>query len=276
MEDRIMFMVINDRVVYLKNNNFDHKEWYNSLDLDPNLYEQVIRGFIMNGKIIFFKGLTFNYDDEVINCATRHATEMRIFLQNKDLEIWCGILVNGIYGNKWEPVYRVNDDEIHEFDEKKIKAEKIEKEEEMNHEEDRAVISKLVDSAESVISFKNDVNDNTFIKIVVLDSIITLIITIVLKIILSSMNMFSFHNFGDFLLSILQISLIIACILSYKKKNRFAKIIGVFAGLSLCLTFHIVDILLGIHYSLLNIDYKIYVTLGDAIHDVLKKIKKNK
>lgn len=274
MNDRIMFMVINDRVVYLKNNDYDHKEWYNSLGLDPNLYEQVIRGFIMNGKIIFFKGLTFNYDDEVINCATRHATEMRNFLQNNDLEIWCGILVNGIYGNKWEAVYRVNDDEIHSFDEKKLEAEKIEKEEEMNHGEDRVIISKLVDSAESVISFKNDINDERFIKIVVMDSIITLIITIVLKIILSFMNMFSFHNFGDFLLIIFQISLIIACVLSYKKKNQRGKIIGVFAGLSLCLTFHIVDILLGIHYALLNIDYKIYVILGDAIHDVLKKIKK--
>ncbi|MBR2828742.1 MAG: hypothetical protein IKE70_05875 [Bacilli bacterium] len=275
MNDRIMFMVINDHVEYLKNNNYDHKEWYNTLGLDPNLYEKVIRGFIMNGKIIFFKGFNFNYDDEVIQCATRHATEMRKFLQNPNLEVWCGILANGLYGNKWETVYRVNDSDIQTYDDKILKEieEKNKANIDKNKIEEKIVVSKL---AESVITFKNDVKDERFIKTVILDSIITLIITILLKIILSFLKQFNLSNFGDFILIILQVGLIVATIVSYKKKAEYAKFIGVFAGLCLCFTFHIVDILLGIHYALFNIDYKIYVAIGDKIHTILEKFRKKK
>ena len=268
MKDRIMFMVIDNRVIYLKNDDYDHREWYNALKLDPNNFENIIRGYVIKGKIIFFKGLNYNYDKEVIDCALEHASEMKKYLKDENLEIWCGILFNGSYGNDWESVYHIKDEEL--------KNKIVDVKEEVKEEEkpkERIIISKLADS---LINFKNDINDERFIKTVILDSIITLIITIILKIILSKLNMFSMSNFSDFLLVIIQVGLLILSIISYMQKKEFAKYIGVVAGLSLCFTFHIVDILLGIHYALFNINYDIYIKIGDYIHNIIEKLKKKK
>ncbi len=59
MNNRILFMIIDDQVKYLTDSNMDHREWYVSLGLDPNNYENIVRGFVMDGKIIFFKGMNF-------------------------------------------------------------------------------------------------------------------------------------------------------------------------------------------------------------------------
>ena len=36
MNNRILFMIIDDQVKYLTDNSMDHNEWYKSLGLDPN------------------------------------------------------------------------------------------------------------------------------------------------------------------------------------------------------------------------------------------------
>ena len=262
MNGKIMFMVINDHVEYLNNDKFDHKEWYQALGLDPNLFENVIRGYIIENKIIFFKGLNFNYDESVIQAAMKFAPGMRQFLNREDLEIWCGILAYGGYDNRWEPVYHINDSDIASYVEKPKEEVKPE-----------VVAPK---NLEPVIDFKNDYDDPKFIKIAVIYSIITLVLTILLKVILASMQIYSFNRFGDFLLTILQIGLLVFSIVGYVKKSPNAKYFGVGAGIVLCLTFHIFDILLGINYALFSIDAHIYVVLFNGIKNIIGKLKKKK
>ena len=261
MNSKIMFMIINNRVEYLNNEKFDHREWYNVLGLDPNNFDNIIRGYIVDNKIIFFKGLNFNYDEEVIQNALKYAKEMRTFLNNPNLEVWCGILAYGGYDNRWEPVYRIQDSEIESFVEKS-------KEEEIKKE---VVIPK---EQGPVIDFKNDVTNPKFIKVAVIYSIITLILTIILKVTLISMKIYSFSNFSDFLLTIIQIGLLIGSIVGYIQKKEYAKYMGVGAGIALCLTFHIFDIILGITFALFNIDANMYVILFLGIKNLINKIKK--
>ena len=49
--NRILFMLINGEMKYLQQNDGDHREWYLSLGGDPNNFENIVRGFILDGKI---------------------------------------------------------------------------------------------------------------------------------------------------------------------------------------------------------------------------------
>ena len=51
MNNRILFMIIDDQVKYLTDSNMDHREWFLSLGGNPNDYPNLVRGFISNGKI---------------------------------------------------------------------------------------------------------------------------------------------------------------------------------------------------------------------------------
>ena len=54
MNNKILFMIIGNEVKYLADSNMDHREWYTSLGLDINNYDNIVRGYIIDGKIIFF------------------------------------------------------------------------------------------------------------------------------------------------------------------------------------------------------------------------------
>ena len=54
MNNRILFIVINGEIKFIQNTTMDHREWYQSLGGNMDEYENVIRGYIMDNKIIFF------------------------------------------------------------------------------------------------------------------------------------------------------------------------------------------------------------------------------
>ena len=108
MDSKILFMIVDNEVKYLADTKMDHREWYLSLGYDNNNFDNIVRGYIIEGKIVFFKGMNFNYDEEVIKEAKKYASGMRLTLNNPQLEVWCGIVINS-YGEKWEPVYKVSD-----------------------------------------------------------------------------------------------------------------------------------------------------------------------
>ena len=83
--NRILFMIIDNQVMYYQELDKDHKEWYLSLGLDESKFYDVVRGFISDGKIVFYKGENFNYDDEVMKIAKSFAPSMRITLNNLNL-----------------------------------------------------------------------------------------------------------------------------------------------------------------------------------------------
>ena len=68
MSNKTLFMIIDNQVLYLSDSNMDHREWYVSLGFDSSSFDNVIRGFIADNKIIFYKGF-FQYDDSVIKAA---------------------------------------------------------------------------------------------------------------------------------------------------------------------------------------------------------------
>ena len=114
MNNRILFLIYNNEVKYLQNSNMDHREWFLSLGGKQEEYEQLIRGFIMDGKVLFFKGSEFKYDNEVYDTARKFAHNIRSTLNNNNLVICCGILP-GLPGQKCEPILVLNENEIENY-----------------------------------------------------------------------------------------------------------------------------------------------------------------
>ena len=248
MNNKILFMIIGNEVKYLADSNMDHREWYTSLGLDINNYDNIVRGYVIDGKIIFFKGM-FNYDNEVIDCAKRFAPGMKLTLNNPHLEVYCGILANSL-GGKWEPILRINENELTG----NVVNKEVSKKE--------YVPKKL----ESSLEFKNNYNDPKFIKLAVIVTMIVLIISIIVKVSLIIKGRFHIGGF-DLLLTLIQVILLGITILGYTKKANYTKYTGISAGIALVLTFDIIDILIGILYFLFSIDATYFTK-------ILSKIKR--
>jgi len=60
---RIAFMIINNEIIYLENSKMSHIEWYKSLGYKEEDFNNIVRGYTKDNKIIFYKG-DFLYDDK--------------------------------------------------------------------------------------------------------------------------------------------------------------------------------------------------------------------
>ena len=63
MNQKILFIIYNGEIKFLQNSPMDHREWYQSLGGNMEEYDNVIRGYIIDNMIIFFKA-NLNYDNE--------------------------------------------------------------------------------------------------------------------------------------------------------------------------------------------------------------------
>ena len=253
MNNRVLFMIVGNEVKYLAGSNMDHREWYTSLGLDPNNFDNLVRGYVIDNKIVFFKGMMFSYDEEVIKAARVFTPSIRITMNNPALEVYCGILVNG-QGQKWEPVLRINEDEITGF------------------VQQPQVIKEKKEPIETgpMIEFKNNYEDPKFIKIATIVTGIVLVLTLIIKIILfSKQEILQTNNAFDILLTLLQVGLLGFVIYGYQKKLPFTKYIGVGVSVLIILTLDIFDIIIGVLYFLFSIDQGYFTKL-------IGLVKKNK
>ena len=245
MNNRILFMIIDDQVKYLTDSNMDHREWYTSLGLDPNNYENIVRGFIMDGKMIFFKGSNFIYDNEVMMMAKRHAPGIRLALNN-NYEVYCGIEAHSL-GGKWEPVVKINDNELTGVVQKK--------------EEPKEYVPKELESS---IEFKNDYQDPKFIKRAIIVTIVVLILSLITNIV----NIARDPSKLDFLEVLFiggQVACLVATIIGYLKKKETVKVTGILASALLILTFDIINIIIGIFYFVFSVDQGYFIKLINLI-----------
>ncbi len=254
MNNRILFMIIDDQVKYLTEGNMDHREWYVSLGLDPNNYENIVRGFIMDGKMIFFKGSNFIADNDVMTAAKRHAPGMRLYLKN-NYEVYCGIEAHSL-GGKWEPIVKINDNELTGIVQPKV-------------EEPKVVVPKETGPA---LEFKNDYNDPKFIKRAVSVTIVVLILSLIINIVSISTN--KGMQFIDILFTVAQVVFLVMTIQGYKQKKETVKVTGIIASALLVFTFNFLDTVLGIFYFVFSVDQNYILKLVEKIKGLMKGKKK--
>ncbi len=251
MNNRVLFMIINGEVKYLQNSDMDHREWYTSMGLDPSLFESIVRGYVLEHKIVFFKGLDFNYDSPSI----------REVCQDQTLEVYCGIVVNS-YGEKWEPVLRILDSEITGFS--------------INSLEKQQKPKKIKEPKETgpVLEFKNDFNDASFRKRAIIITGIVLFLTILIKVVLFSQGkILQLQNMTDVFLAILQVFCLGFTIYGYLKKLSYTKYLGLVSSVLLILTLNIWDVILGILYFLFSIDQGYFLSFFSVCKKFFSKKK---
>ena len=104
-KSRLAFMIIDDEIMYLENSGMSHIEWYRSLGLDENRFNDIVRGYYKNGRLIFYKG-DFMYDDETIECAKKYARIIKEKVNDNNLEVWVGV-EKGEIGTEWNPIIKI-------------------------------------------------------------------------------------------------------------------------------------------------------------------------
>lgn len=268
MENRILFIVINDEIKFLQNSTMDHREWYLSLGGDINKYDDVIRGYIYKGKIIFFKA-NLNYDKEVIDFATRMGIPIRNQIKEPTYKICCGINP-GKDGADWEPIMTINDEELigykspEELEREKQIAEQKKKQEELGTVEG------------PIIEFRNDTTSPEFIKYATTFTIILIVLAILSKIIFKATGTIITSNRWISLLIFIQIGGFIFTIVGYKKKIPQTKYIAFASAVASIFLFDIIDIIIGILNALFTVDHTYIVKLLQAIEKLFSKLKKPK
>lgn len=255
MNEKILFMIIGNSVQFLQNNTMDHREWYNSLGFDPNLFESIVRGYVIENKIVFFKGMTFTYDEEVIKMARTFSPTIREYCHNQSLEVYCGIIVPS--GGKWEPVLHIKNEEITGIVPTQVKEEKVKKE--------------PIETG-PVLEFKNNINDSNFQKKAIIITSIVMLLAIIIKIFLfSKKEILQLQNSMDVILVFSQIILLGITIYGYIKKMPSTKYLGLVSSILLILTLDIFDIILGILYFLFSIDQGYFTSFINSIKKISKK-----
>ena len=257
MSDRILFMIIDNEVKYLENSTMDHREWYKSLNLDIDKFDNIIRGFIMNNKIIFYKGF-FNYDNETIKVAEYFYPSIKEKYNNPNLEVYCGV-VPGKPGEKWEPILRIDDKDVsnNRFDnDMHIEKKKIKNE-----------YGEISKELKPIIDVKNNYNDTQVVKNAMIMTLVVLVLDSILKIILFTTG--SLHSsLFDIFIVFGQFVCLILSLVGYIKGIKNTQFISFAAAIFIILSFNIFDIILGFIYFVYSIDQSF-------INKIISKIKVN-
>ena len=217
-KDRILFIIFDNEIKFLRDSDMDHKEWFLSLGGDIADYENTIRGFIWEGKIIYFKA-DLKYDTEVIDVATKTANLIRAQLNNYELKVCCGINP-GHDGIRWEPILTLKDEDLDGY----ISKEQIEEERlQEEKKQKQAEALQQIAPTEPILEFENNFNDPEFITYATKFTGILLVVALIAKLIYVAKRALLLSDRGTVLLIILQIASFALTIVGYNKKMTQAK-----------------------------------------------------
>ena len=261
MDERIMFIVYDGEVKFIKSSTMDHREWFLSLGGNMDDYDNVIRGYVLEGMLFFFKA-NLNYDDEVISFATKMGLRMKQQLNMPDLKICCGI-EPGHDGSKWEPILILKDEDLEGYkSEEDIEKEKKELEKEALRQQNTL-------SNDPIIEFKNNRDDPNFIKFANKFTIIIIVLAIISKLIMIHNKTMMLDNGWNKLLVFVQIGGFTLSLIGYNKKLSKTLIFGLAATIASVVMFDFIDVVIGCLYIAFLADYTNII----KFYDFLKKIK---
>lgn len=282
MNTNCIFMIVDDKILFLDNPTTGHSEWYNSLNFDTNEFPNTTIGAVVEDKIVFYKS-DLSYDDKVIDCAKRFGLEVMKHINNFDCKVCCGVIL-GKQTGEWEPIYVLNGKDIVGYKEKEKALTRVEKgndkteeqiaQEKLEKEKEEANKEKI-DLKVDVIDFKNNYEDPVFIK----KTIIITLIVLILNIIITSlwMKFWPVHDTpGSKFSMFIATMLLIVSIIFFKAKKSTAKITALIASALIVFNFNILSILLGLFYFIFIIDAEVINKSKDYVKKTINKVNKKK
>ena len=257
MKNRWLFIVVNDEIKFMLDDGTDHKEWYQSLGGDMAEYDNVIRGYVMEGKIIYFKA-NLNYDGEVIEFATKTGIKMKQQLNDNSLKVCCGI-EPGRDGAKWEPILVLKDEDLDGYQSE----EEIQKA--IEDEEKKKMIESLKDeNAKPIVEFKNDEDDPRFIKLATTFTLVMIGLAFLSKLFLIHNRTMQMSNRWNSLLVIGQFGGFVLTFVGYRTKTSKTKLFAFISSVASIFMFDFIDIIIGILTALFTMDHKLVLKMLDG------------
>ena len=232
--DKILFIIYQDQIRFVPNKAMSCKEYYISLGGDMMEYHNLIRGMIMDDKLIFMKS-DFSYDDEVIKIAKKCAPIIMEQLNMPNLITCCGI---DQMGNRWRPSIVFKDGNYVP----------PKKEVELNEEQKELMNRTQVVEAKTegqLFDYKNNYDDPLFAKYASRFSLYLLIATIIVKVVLYYQHNLDIYNRFIALIVFLQIFFLILSIFGYRKRKKITRFYGLCATGCLFLLMNLPDIIIG-------------------------------
>ena len=158
-------------------------------------------------------------------------------------------------GGKWEPIVKINDNELTGIVQKK-------------EEPKKEYVPK---ESGPVLELKNDYKDPKFIKKAILVTFLVLVLNLLINGI-SFISSKSELSFSEFIFIVAQAVTLIITIIGYIGKKESVKITGILASLLMVFTFNIFNVILGVFYFVFSVDQSYYTKLIN----VLKGLKRKK
>ena len=92
--NRIAFIIVNNEVYYIENEDKSHFEFAQQLGITKQQFDNICRGFFYKDYIVFYKG-HFIYDDEMIKEALLAVEKIKNHVGVSEVKVYCGQKVGG-------------------------------------------------------------------------------------------------------------------------------------------------------------------------------------
>ena len=100
-------MIIDDEILFLENSEMSHYEWYTSLNLNKEDFKNIVRGYLVGSRAVFYKD-NFSYDDDVIEKAKEYGKIIKQKYKIKKLRVSVG-LKEGEIGEIWSSIRNIEE-----------------------------------------------------------------------------------------------------------------------------------------------------------------------
>ena len=99
---RIAFLIVDGKLLLLKNQKLSHFEWARSIGVSEEEFNNLTRGYVLDGKIVFYKG-NFDFDEQVVKDAEDFAEVIKAECGLSFAGVYAGVVISeggGIYPPK--------------------------------------------------------------------------------------------------------------------------------------------------------------------------------
>ena len=98
-------MIMDSEIIFLEKSTMSHYEWYKTLNLKDEDFKNIVRGYIIDSRAVFYKD-DFIYDDDVIKKAKVYGRIIKEKYNLKKLRISVG-LKKGDNGDIWSSIKKL-------------------------------------------------------------------------------------------------------------------------------------------------------------------------
>lgn len=92
-QQRLAFVIINGILHFMNNSKLSHYEYCAERGISKDEFNNLIRGYYMNGNVVFYKG-NFTYDKEMIPECLNYVRAIKLKTNIDKMDIYFGVIID--------------------------------------------------------------------------------------------------------------------------------------------------------------------------------------